>query len=377
VDGAAGTYVETEAEAEARRDAGDRAPATVPAAATESPPVSGERDPGPQVLDALAWTEGNRTGDRRPWSGRLRLRWSHLGSLDDTSLLSPVSIEVLRGSVVVSDLGASRLVAYDRFAPRQLWTAGREGSGPGEFRRPFLSRDTDSTVLVVDGALRRLQVVRETGAFGPARSLAAFGGVGDACRRPDGDVWLFLSPSGDIELRGLGLLDARSDSLRLVAEVPFGVPMHPSGMGGSAALERSPDGACLLAPLYFPWVGPVSPEAAVETNALVEAVPPPEVVITPLGTTSRRITLSDATVAITRTISASTDHVWVVARGRSDVRGRVVDVYRREPWRYEGSLVFPHAVRDIAVRDSTFAAIVEDPSGYHRVIVATFGVPTP
>jgi hypothetical protein len=299
-----------------------------------------------------------------------------VGSLDDELLLTPASIVVTPSSVVVSDLGTSGIVSFDRYRLNQQWRIGKDGDGPGEYRRPFLLPDTDSSVVVLDVAHRRLQVVSSAGSLREARALASFGGVSGVCRHDDRlSWWLKMIPSGRIELNGVGLLRDGDDSLALLRPLDLGAPTHRSGIGATAALVRSEDGRCVVAPTHFSWIGVLGEDGVLEKLPLVESVPAPAVEIVELGARSRRITPSAGTVAITRGLAVSEERAFVIAMGRSFASGRLIDIYRRRPWAYEGSLVFPGHVLSVSAADSTLAVISEDQSGYHRVTVATMRSP--
>ncbi|HMS02493.1 MAG TPA: hypothetical protein PKE51_05945 [Gemmatimonadaceae bacterium] len=329
------------------------------------------------LLDDSVWSNERQLPLRKRWPGQVALRWEHLGSLDDESLLTPVSVAVLRSHIVVSDLGASRLVGYARDAATAHWQLGRPGDGPGEFRQPFLVADTDSTVIVLDLQLRRLTVVTSEGRVVTSRSSASFGAVSGVCRRADDSSWwLKLTPSGDIERDGLGLLAEGQDSLRRLTPLPLEGAVHPSGIASTAALVRATNGTCVVAPTYYAWAGIVAADGAIARFPLIEAVPTPQVTVEPTGASSRRIRMADGTVASTRHLAVTDDRAYVIARGRSSARGRLVDVYRLDPWAYEGSMAFPDQVLSLSVADSTVAVITEDPSGYHRVVVATIKPPS-
>jgi hypothetical protein len=323
-------------------------------------------------LDTTVWSARNVMVGRRRWLGNILGRWTHVGSLEDASLLTPASLAVTAEAVLVGDWGAGRILAYDKFSPRVMWRVGREGSGPGEFRQPWLWSDSDSTVLVSDFVTRRLDVLGARGSLRPLRSMASFGSVSGICRRADGTLWIKTRPSGEASFDGIGVLREGADSLERTRPLPFETPVHESGMGGAATLVRSADGSCVVAPSYFPWIGVLSDSSGeVSKRTLIESVPAPVVVVESTGPRTRRITLSDETVAVTRHLTVSRDRAFLIAKGRSFARGRLIDVYRLDPWLYEGSLVFPEQVNAISMFDSTLAVITEDSTGYLRLIVAT------
>lgn len=63
------------------------------------------------------------------------------------------------GELIVVDGGSAEVRRYDS-GGRHLWTTGRRGEGPGEFRSPrYLGRREDGTFLIWDRALLRLSVI--------------------------------------------------------------------------------------------------------------------------------------------------------------------------------------------------------------------------
>jgi hypothetical protein len=73
----------------------------------------------------------------------------------------------------------------------------------------------------------------------------------------------------------------------------------------------------------------------------------------------------------TQRVAASTTHVFVAFHGRTGPRGQLLDVYAREPWAYEGSLLAKGIIRGLTARDSTLAIVSEDSTGLHRIDVFT------
>ncbi len=76
------------------------------------------------------------------------------------------AVRLDNGDIVVADRGASEIRSYDAEGTFQ-WRAGREGEGPGEFRRlDFLGRMAGDSLVTYDPMLLRIQV------FGPGGRLS-------------------------------------------------------------------------------------------------------------------------------------------------------------------------------------------------------------
>ena len=119
------------------------------------------------------------------------------------------------GQVLVVGSEAPTLRLFDRTG-RVIWTAGRDGTGPGEYRRPMRASIGQSGIQVVDMALRRLSRLSGDGTFQSSAPIAGFP-AGAAARNGSSDVVLivdnFTGPKG-LERWTLG------DSGRPVGSVP-------------------------------------------------------------------------------------------------------------------------------------------------------------
>ncbi len=73
------------------------------------------------------------------------------------------AVRLDNGNIVVADRGTSELRSYDAEGNFQ-WRAGREGEGPGEFRRlDFLGRMAGDSLVTYDPMLLRIQVFSAAG----------------------------------------------------------------------------------------------------------------------------------------------------------------------------------------------------------------------
>jgi hypothetical protein len=85
------------------------------------------------------------------------------GRTSDTVLLAPYLMQMSRSHLYVHDYGDHRLKAFDANTGAWVWSFGRAGSGPGEFRNPTqIALGSDAAeAWVVDGGNRRITVIRE------------------------------------------------------------------------------------------------------------------------------------------------------------------------------------------------------------------------
>ncbi|MYG49055.1 MAG: hypothetical protein F4164_06745 [Gemmatimonadales bacterium] len=119
-----------------------------------------------------------------------------VGMLDgpDEYLFGNVSsaIRLEDGSVVVADEQSREVRMFDA-GGRHVWTSGREGDGPGEYRGLALLRGCpEAAITVYDRRLRRITELDSDGSVADTRALREAGGPGPlgappACA-PDGNV---------------------------------------------------------------------------------------------------------------------------------------------------------------------------------------------
>jgi hypothetical protein len=201
-----------------------------------------------------------------------------IGSADGSSgdiLFRVTGVRVLDdGRLIVSNSGSQEVRIYDP-SGSLLASFGREGPGPGEFARfsgMQLLHLTSDSVVVNDGAQRRLQVWGLDGTFGRAVSVQPVHGFGNVSLvgRLDSGHWLGVGPVGSGALGGepgdliempLALLSYTAD-LTSASEIVrlTGRPRVVNELGGGA--------------IHFPFV-PLTPEPvyAVSGDKVLVGVP--------------------------------------------------------------------------------------------------------
>lgn len=115
--------------------------------------------------------------------------WTAGGTSADTFLLQPLALAADDEHVYVLDRGGSRVVALRAADGSVAWLAGREGSGPGELKRPQgITRSPRGEVIVSDAGNGRLAVFGTDGRFRRTVALAAPPYFDNLCALADGSV---------------------------------------------------------------------------------------------------------------------------------------------------------------------------------------------
>ncbi len=318
------------------------------------------------VVAPERWPDDVRASGRRPTSVRLRSRWSYAASWDDTTMLQPAQATVTQRTVIVYDRGHVALLGLRREDGVPRWRQGRQGSGPGEIQRGAMTQASDTSVYFFDDGLRRLTEWSDTGGLFASRAVSRIGLIRGLCRTDDGNVYVSIVPDGQQHFLGLARLPAGADSAVDQRSLPFDRPIHRTGMDAQMPIFPLGDGSCALGPLNESWIVFFSDIDAMQRVALVEHVPVPTVVETKAGEGMQIGFAGDAFSGV-RGVARFGDFIAVAFGGRTSARRRLVDVYHRDPWRYEGSIVLPGVVQSISARDSTFVIVSEDTTGFGRI----------
>lgn len=131
------------------------------------------------------------TGTRVMREASWAAAWTAGGTASDTALLLPLSIAADDEHVYVLDKGASRVVALRAADGSVAWLAGREGSGPGELKRPQgITRSPTGEVIVSDAGNGRLAVFGTDGHFRRAVAVGTPPYFDNLCALSDGSILL-------------------------------------------------------------------------------------------------------------------------------------------------------------------------------------------
>jgi hypothetical protein len=327
------------------------------------------------VLAVAAACSGGLPGDDSaapPQPGRRTLidhRWQELfhvgGVVQDTLLQAPDGLAADAGGVYVADPVAGRVL---RFAAdgRLVFSAGRRGGGPDEFRSiRDLGVDGRGRVWVLDRSNARVTVLDPSGATiarvpleGPARSadqLVPLASGREAVlavydrERPFARVAL----DGRIEER-FGLPWPGFSGLE-----PLASQLVVAGGGGDRWAAAFGLGDGFFVREAGRWSGgrvryvERTPFPRVETRGKLS----PE----GSGRVEERIAGEDGPVFAAISASLVGDRLVALFGGRSAERGRLLDVYALPDGRYRGSLVLPDRFERVSLAGDRLYGLVARP----------------
>jgi hypothetical protein len=283
------------------------------------------------------------------------------GSYNDTLLLNPIRIAARGANIYVFDAGDQSLKSLSG-SGRLLWRVGREGSGPQEFRKVRdLSIGIAGKVLVADQTNERLSVYDSAGQLEKEITLryldASIEQVIEiapdtflvwALGRPDSEPLVILDEAGSIVER---------------ADAPFEIASSVPFLGAQAKIgtdARRP-GRWVYAFIFVDrWrtlqrLMPIS-----EERRYIEPLPVPEVEIETDGRASFSSRMRNA-VQGALSLSVVGDTAFVLFRGRTAERGRLVDLYDIESGSYLGSILLPGAASALAATHDRLVLLSRDP----------------
>lgn len=250
----------------------------------------------------------------------------------DAAILEPGSLTADSAATYVVDWSERHVVALRNTDGRKLWSAGRRGSGPGEFSElMFLGTTPDGLIAAIDQASRRMSYYARDGSHVRDVSLLRLGGAPESfCMLPDGNQ-LFASFAAD----SLIVLSRSGDRIRAI---PKPSPVRdPKGGLNQVLLRSDAIGARCAAALYL-GVGfsQVSLEGETAIHPYIEDVPLPTWTYSAAGADSLT---SDALAALDTFVRGDT--LWVLFEGGSSLQRRILDAYDLRSGRYLSSLTLP------------------------------------
>lgn len=326
---------------------------SAPAAASRRADASSHRGDGAtsrQIAQSPSWPR-----PRRAAAVTARALWS----LNADGMLNvaefPLGIKFAKQGLIVYDQAVPRLVILDGANGRVRFTAGRRGSGPGEFTgkpvaisgtwsAPFtVEFGTGRVMALVDRQLKKIEVADQlwTGfgcSLGSDGLLLQKGGAGAY------DLYVVRPGSrGEIE-DSVAYPWARSISPWLVVRQTRQIQLGEDG--------------CLLLPWYSDDIGIIQWKRAPLVRRQIEPYPEAQADVQAAGK-SRRIGLALGTKPAAIAASPWRDKILVLFRGRTDRHHRIIDIYSRGNLAYQGSLLLPTVASDISVSGDTLAVLAE------------------
>lgn len=288
------------------------------------------------------------------WRQTLRIG----GAQDDSALVSPFRLAASPAGVHLLDYYPKRVLHYGHDG-RRMWSFGREGAGPDEFRDPRdLKVDTAGRTWVLDPANARVVVLQHDGSV--LRRLP-LGSLQNAPREmvPGTDAGALLMA----DVRGENPLVRVDSAGRVLGRDPF--PWK-----GFSRMEYL---ATQVISASSPWTGDwvmafrmgdgfftYTREAQGRRGWFVEHVPFPEVEVTRNGgTTTWRHREPPVVAAVSVTLSP--ERVYVLFGGTTRDRGKLVDSYSLRDGSYTGTYRLPRGVSEIAWYDGGLYTLADRP----------------
>lgn len=150
------------------------------------------------------------------------------------------------GEIVVADRSAPMLRVFDRTG-RVLWTGGRSGGGPGEYRYPMrVAIGPDRSLTVVDMRARRLTRIARDGAVTSTDPILAFPAAASP-RGRTGDLALLMDDfRGPFAVERWAATSSRSVAHTTIARTPSPVgrgmiqPSMAAAANGALAIGIDP-----------------------------------------------------------------------------------------------------------------------------------------
>lgn len=260
--------------------------------------------------------------------------------------------------IVVFDQGEGKVRMFDR-AGRPLWSTGRIGSAPGEFRAVTAIRlGADSAVYVSDNGLRRVTVLSRDGRLRSTRPMAQ-------------NVFRELPVRGDTTV---AMVTFDSTLVRFVGKRRIGALRMPATLrfldtltgARESAVAVTPNGALAMLFIFSGTLGYVAPgSGTVVATAGVDPRPWPRETVTPMPERNgRRAFLRGlppsarpAMISLAATDSLAVALTWAPA----DSVGRFLDIYALPSLDYRCSLSVPAALREIALSGRRIVGRVDEP----------------
>lgn len=294
--------------------------------------------------------------------------WVRGGTPSDTLLLLPIAMAADDARTYVLDVGARRVVAFRSTDGALLWTAGRRGTGPGEFSAANAIAVTPAReILVYDHRALRITVLDTLGNVAREIPTPEVGYIQSMCPFQDGSMLVSTLSSTRplVHLAGDGNPVQRLDLPW--AELADVQPIaRQAGMASIPHHER-----CVLA-LSMGSGFAVFRGSSVESKyPYVEQVRPPDVEIRSRnspGQQSQSVHLTDRTIAATDVV-ADESLLYTSFQGATPARGRVIDMYDLRTGEYRGSYGFQRPIARIARSGGVFL-ILHQTDGYPALLAA-------
>jgi len=292
-----------------------------------------------------------------------RVTWESIGGVSpsDSLLVNPVRLEVDSSALYVYDAADFRVRAFS-WRGQHLWSFGREGSGPAEFRNVLALRLTkEHELFVYDHGNSRVLVMSTAGRLQRQFSLTSSilpGGVTPLAQGA------FLAQAF-VRSPFLTLFNSTGKPIRQLA-----VPTDLVGrdmiqarlMAGTTTSDWTVWSSVYTDRLYFV-------EASTDSTLALRGVHPidfpktqPSSIRTPDGKTIRGVRPDPANVTGGVAISAVGDTVFVLIGSAAQKAFQTLDLYSLRSVRYLGSILLPEPCTSLVAIRTAIACLQNDPA---------------
>jgi hypothetical protein len=293
-------------------------------------------------------------GDRRILDVHLDTAFVVLSALEDTILTFPRhAARASDGTVYVTDRG-TKVVAFDSLGTL-LWSYGRDGEGPEEFRNISGIHLHEDLLYLPDAHNNRIAVVSTAGEFQryifPAEPIM----LSQMVRLQD----------GRIAALSLGRLDGadivilkENGSLSATERIPLDGHTRLPSLASQGRLAQDGDQWVFAYSLADGWAMFDADSATGVVSRFIEYIAPPEVVG---GEESQRLARPGAVVCTACGLSLSDSIVYVLFGGRTPENGAIMDLYDSADGGYLGSILLPDRAYGITVSDQRLVMLMHRP----------------
>lgn len=289
-------------------------------------------------LLAMLWN-GVVAQAQNPTRELVRGEWTRLwtigGSEADTLLISPSRVLTAGAIVYVLDGRAPRLMAIDLATGRLLWSYGHRGRGPGEFEAPqSMARWPGGGIVVADAATGRMTVIDEHGQLSTDIRPRAPAVPFDICVLGDSSVLVVgARPNGMFSrFRFDGSIATAPDSPKSVLRDDG----ERTGYRARFGFVSSLNGDCYIALQRFGTLLRVGPEDVRYERSMIES----------FDWRDSTAKVADVDLPLPTPLAAlgiwtDGEEVGVPFDGRTELRGRLIDLYRASDGEYLRTVVAP------------------------------------
>ena len=306
------------------------------------------------------WSEEDVVAERTFLPAEIDSLWSIGGTAADTLLLNPYWLSAGAGGVTLWDGGRNAVIRISA-GGELLWTFGREGGGPGEFRTVRgIAQLPGGGAAVVDNVNERLTIIDREGRLAGETNLSGLAPESVASLYDGSLVVLthlaepafLISDDNGVVVDSMGFPARPYHDLPLMARQGRVVSAGTGWVFGFTAGngwwrmggDRDAEGFPYAEHSDFPGIETSVGEAVVGGQ-----------------TVTTRSTRTTEFVSTAMDFGARGDTLFVHYYGESNVRGYLLDLFSLANGSYLGSVLLPAWARSVAIGPDAIYTLAADP----------------